>query len=89
MTRKASVHGNLDECDKIAVDYARKYRETEREIAIRAFRKGWSCFFLGISPQKAWDEATRYAEGLQEYDFHITRIDFLAGYNKADEFRRR
>lgn len=90
MTPKPNNHGNfLDKCDKLAVEYAtKKYAPTERESAMRAFRAGWNAFFTPINAEKAWDEATKYAQNLSDYDFHATRLDWIFGYNRADEWRK-
>lgn len=90
VTRPKICHGkHLEQGDKFAVAYATKYSTAEREFAIRAFRYGWELLFDGCEPTHAWDRATAYAwTNKDTYDFHVTRVDVLAGYNRADEFRQ-
>ncbi len=85
-----SNHGkHLDAGDKFAVEYAQRYPDSEKEEAIRAFRHGWLMLFRGVGPLDAFDHATKYAHSLEnDEDFHSARKDALAGYNKADEYRR-
>lgn len=91
MTLPKSFHGkHVEQGDKFAVEYAEaKYAPKERDIAIRAFRHGWEMFFDGVAPELAWDKATAYAWNTShELDYHLARLDCLAGYNKADQYRR-
>ena len=75
--------------DSKAIAYAQKYAVGERELAIRAFRHGWQLRAKAIPPIDVWDLATEYAHENQDgYDFFITRVDVLAGYNQADEYRQ-